>query len=87
MNVNFLRSFDNGHLDLGRVLWVVGFFAYIGLTVLAIWRGQMIDWEAWAFGLAVIHGVGAGGAGFKDLLVAKAFAVKQAALATGGEPG
>lgn len=88
MNANFLRSFDNMHLDIGRVLWVVGALAYIGITVFAIWHGQQqIDWTAWAMGYAVVHGVGAGGAGLKDFWIAKAFAVKQATLVAKGEPG
>ena len=77
MNLNFLRGFDNAHIDLGRVLWAIGSLAYLALTAFAVHRGQQIDWTNWALGFALLHSCGAGGAGIKDVLVAKAFALKQ----------
>ena len=85
MNINFLRGFDNRHLDLGRVLWALGVLAYVALAGLAMHKGQSIDLVSFAIGFGIIHGVGAGGAGFKDFAIAKAFAAKQAAMATGRE--
>jgi hypothetical protein len=87
MSANFLRGFDNRSLDLGRLLWAAGFCAYVGLTGLAIVRGQAIEWVDWALGFLLIHGAGAGGAGLKDWAVARAFAVKQSALAAGQPAG
>lgn len=87
MNINFLRGFDNLNLDLGRVLWAVGVLAYIAIAGFALHKGQSIDLVDFALGFGIIHGVGAGGAGFKDFAIAKAFAAKQAALATRQEPG
>jgi hypothetical protein len=81
VNLNFLRGFDNAHIDLGRVLWAIGLLAYLALTAFAVHRGQQIDWTNWALGFALLHSCGAGGAGIKDVLVAKAFALKQDASA------
>lgn len=83
MNVNFLRGFDNKGIDLGRVLWALGTIAYLAITAYAVKLGQQINWIEWAIGFATIHGIGAGGAGLKDIAVAKAMAIRLAAQATG----
>lgn len=87
MNINFLRSFDNAHLDLGRVLWAIGAVVYLGVTFFVAHKGQAIDWVAWATGFAIVHAAGAAGAGGKDIAVAKAAQIKQALASTVGGAG
>lgn len=48
-----------------RILTVVGVMGYIGLTAIALTRGQSIGYTEWATGFTVIVAGGAGAARLK----------------------
>ena len=51
---------------MGRLLWILGVFAFIGLSVYALYRGGTFDPLNWGTGYGAILGGGGAGIGLKS---------------------
>ncbi|MCE9562112.1 MAG: amino acid ABC transporter substrate-binding protein [Planctomycetes bacterium] len=61
-----LTSKDGESYDIGRFLWVLGVFAFIGLSIYALSRGGAFDPLNWGAGYGAILGGGGAGIGMKS---------------------
>lgn len=52
---------DGESYDIGRLLWAIGVFSYIGIAIYAIMKGQ--PWSASEYGIGMSTILAGGGAG------------------------
>lgn len=56
---------DNQTIDVGRVLWVIGFFVFLGLCITEVIRGHDFKPLEYAGGMGTILACGGAALGFK----------------------
>lgn len=56
---------DNSTPDIGRILWIIGVLAFIGLSIAALIKGQSWEPEAYGIGLGAVLAGGGAGIGLK----------------------
>lgn len=62
---DMLTGVDGESFDVGRVLWVLGVFAFVILSGYSLYRGGAFDALGWGTGYGAILGGGGAGIGFK----------------------
>jgi hypothetical protein len=61
-----LTGKDGESYDVGRVLWIIGVLAFIGLSIYGLYRGGAFDPLNWGTGYGAILGGGGAGIGMKS---------------------